>query len=100
MTTTTTEITGQICMMDTSLRNFFAFAMYEEMTEGTEIVDRNYIVIIAEPRMKEKIFEHFVAGMRITAICQELEIAIPFNEMDWKSGYELISVQDANSEAE
>jgi len=98
MTTTTTEITGQICMVDTSLRNFFAFAMYEEIMEGTEIVDRNYVVIIAEPSYKEKILDCFCEGTRITAICQELEIAIPFNEMDWKSGYELIRIQKAHSE--
>lgn len=97
MTTTTTEITGQICMMDTSVQSFFAFSVYDEVMEGEEITERNYITIIARSTFRPDILDAFFHERKISAICQELEFSISFNEMNWKAEYELIKVQSAQN---
>ena len=92
MTTTTAEIAGKICMVDTSVQSFFAFSVYDETINGEEITEKCYVPIIAGPNFKEEILDAFVNGERIVATCQDLEFPVQFNEMDCKASYELIKV--------
>ena len=99
MTTTTTEFVGKICMVDTSVQSFFAYGLYDEVMEGEEITERNHIAIIARSPFRPDILDAFIHEKKISVICQELDFAIPFNEMSWRAEYELLKVQSANSGA-
>ena len=97
MTTTTTEFIGKICMVDTSVQSFFAFSVYDEVMEGEEITERNYITIIARSTFRPDILDAFIHEKKISVICQELEFSISFNEMNWKAEYELLRLQSAQN---